>query len=113
MPVNLWGPVFFFMAAIFYVSSLPSSRIPHLFLFQDISYHAVIYAVLGFYFSRALKKTCKSLSRKKRVVFTLIFGIIYGISDELHQYFVPGRSLSITDLSLDAIAAFLGGLLYR
>jgi len=111
--INVWAPVLFFMAVIFYASSLPASRIPRLFLFQDISYHAAIYAVLGFFFSRALKNTFKSLPRKKRVVFAVIFGIIYGISDELHQYFVPGRSVSATDLSVDAIAAFIGGLLYR
>jgi len=101
------------MAAIFYASSLPGSHIPHLFLSQDIYYHTAAYSALGFLFSRALKKTCKSLSRKKRVVFTVIFGIIYGISDEVHQYFVPGRSVSATDLSVDAIATFIGGLLYR
>lgn len=39
----------------------------------------------------------------------LVIGItvLYGISDEVHQYFVPNRSPSIYDLLADTVGAFL------
>jgi DNA polymerase-1 len=40
------------------------------------------------------------------------FGIIYGLSDEFHQYFVPGRYASGLDLFLDTIGSIFGSVLY-
>jgi VanZ family protein len=36
----------------------------------------------------------------------------YGLSDEIHQQFVPSRVASIYDLLADTIGAFLGVLAY-
>ena len=38
--------------------------------------------------------------------------ILFGISDEFHQLFVPGRCSELGDVIVDAIAAILGILLY-
>ena len=39
-----------------------------------------------------------------------IIGTLYGLSDELHQSFVPGRDASIEDAAADAFGALLGSL---
>ena len=39
---------------------------------------------------------------------TSLIGILVGFSDETIQYFVPGRSMSVSDMILDAIGALLG-----
>ncbi len=36
------------------------------------------------------------------------FGIIYAISDEIHQYFIPGRSCQITDVLIDLLGIVFG-----
>jgi VanZ family protein len=36
---------------------------------------------------------------------------LYGITDEIHQYYVPGRVASIGDIAADCIGAFLGSCL--
>ena len=49
-----------------------------------------------------------------RVVFIITgISVLYGITDELHQYFVPGRDCSIFDLTADAIGGFSGALIAR
>lgn len=39
------------------------------------------------------------------------FSILYAVSDELHQTFVPGREGKITDWAIDALGAIFGVLL--
>lgn len=39
--------------------------------------------------------------------------ILYGISDEIHQSFVPGRFPSVYDVIADAIGAFAGAAVMR
>lgn len=42
--------------------------------------------------------------------FTIILAIciIYGITDETHQLFVPGRAFQLSDLVMDAIGSMIG-----
>ena len=37
------------------------------------------------------------------MLFAMIIGTLYGVSDEFHQSFVPGRTASIWDLAADSI----------
>ncbi len=43
-------------------------------------------------------------------VFAMVIASLYGISDELHQLFVPGRMCSVTDWLVDTAGATVGGL---
>src|SRR5690606_5126483 len=43
--------------------------------------------------------------RLQRVVVTLALVVVYGITDEIHQSFVPGRHPSAFDVVVDAIGA--------
>jgi len=111
--LSLWLPVLFCMAGIFYFSSLPANEIPALFPLQDILFHAIIYGVLGYLFSRALKNTNPGLGGISIVAITFLFVFSYGISDEFHQRFVPGRDVSVIDCLVDGFAGFIGSLLYK
>lgn len=42
---------------------------------------------------------------------SFVLGFLYGFSDELHQYFVPGRNPSAADLLVDGLGVFLGSAL--
>jgi VanZ family protein len=46
------------------------------------------------------------------LVITLIFGTLYGLTDEWHQSFVPERQASARDLAADAAGVFIGGALW-
>lgn len=49
--------------------------------------------------------------RKDAILTTLAIGILYAVSDELHQLFVPGRGAQLTDVLVDATGALTGALL--
>jgi len=107
----LWSPVIGCMGVIFYASCLPGKDIPSLFAYQDILFHGSIYAILGLFFYRALKNTDIRLIRLQLIIFTIVFGFVYGATDEFHQLFTSGRSCSGFDLMVDTIGSSVGGLI--
>jgi VanZ family protein len=100
------------MALIFSVSSLPGKDVPPLFPYQDIVYHFLVYLALGLFFSRALLRTNDNLPTLKIFVFTVVFAAVYGISDEFHQTFVPGRTACGFDVFIDTIGGFTGAKVF-
>ena len=92
------------MAALFYLSSLPGSPQSLAFSFGDKIAHAVAFGILGLFLSFA--RLPYPFGSIKRVALVTLVVTAYGISDELHQGFVPGRDAS----TLDALADFIGGL---
>lgn len=71
--------------------------------------HFSIYLVLGFLTSWALKLNFTGY----RLIFaSLIICILYSISDEIHQIFVPGRAFQFFDLALDTAGSFIAVLLF-
>lgn len=110
-----WLPVLLWAVFIFLVSSLPGKDIPGLFWGQDILFHIFEYAVLALLLSRALKNSrFFSLSNKPmRLSLVIISCLVYALSDELHQYFVPGRISCISDLIIDGMGVVLGSTIYR
>lgn len=100
------------MGLIFYMSSIPGTNIPSVIPFQNIIYHSGVFFILALVFKRALKNTSR-LTYGKIIVSTLIFGIIYAFTDELHQAYVPNRTVSGFDVFIDALGVTLGSLIYR
>jgi len=102
--VALWLATAVYMALIFFLSS----RHPHLpFLlpgYFDKLAHVLIYMPLAFLFFISLRKS--GLNKYIFVISFLLAGI-YGITDELHQSFVPGRDAA----AADAVADFLGAVI--
>ena len=50
--------------------------------------------------------------RLRRVLGCFLIAVVYSLTDEYHQSFVPGRNASLTDCGIDAIGAALGILAY-
>ncbi len=67
--------------------------------------HFTIYLILGI-LSFMLAECYEN--RKKAILYALIFCLLYAISDEIHQLFVPGRSGEIKDVLLDFSGSLLG-----
>jgi VanZ family protein len=45
---------------------------------------------------------------KRKMSFTVIVGMAYSLSDEIHQLFVVGRSCQITDVVIDTVGVIFG-----
>lgn len=73
--------------------------------------HFAIYAVLGC--SAAWMFNVNICQIKFKVLtMSVIFCLLYSVTDEVHQMFVDGRSAQITDVILDTMGAVCGALFY-
>jgi VanZ family protein len=102
--LTLWGPVVAYMAVIFGLSSV--SSVPALpGGMSDKTAHALLYAGLGVLCVRALSGGQWLHMHAGAVVGSLILSTLYGLTDETHQLFVPGREFDLKDLAADAVGA--------
>ena len=70
--------------------------------------HFSLYCLLGMILSGFL--LCYNLSMRKRWLIALSFCLLYAVSDEIHQLFVPGRGCELRDVLIDGSGSFLGTL---
>jgi VanZ family protein len=75
--------------------------------YPDKAAHMILYAVFGFLLYLTLKNSPYPAFRDHPIIFAIGIGILYGMSDEFHQSFVPGRTESIWDLTADGIGVAL------
>ncbi len=114
-PVVLHIALFAYLAMIFFLSSLPGDDLPKIgFEYSDKLVHAAVYFVLTILFFYSLKYQSKSVKlRRNAILFSGVFASVYGLSDEIHQFFVPMRSCEFLDWVADAAGAALAMLLLR
>jgi VanZ family protein len=104
--VSLWGPVLLVAAGIGTLSHL--SRPPGPSTVPDWLLHGAEFAVLGLFLARALTGGLRRPMDGLVVFWTLVLGIGYGIADEIHQWFVPLRDVSLNDVVADAVGTTAG-----
>lgn len=72
--------------------------------------HFTIYTIGGIIIYNLSNYMFKITNRK--IIFTVAFGSLYAITDEIHQYFVPGRSCRIFDVFIDSCGVIFGICIY-
>lgn len=70
--------------------------------------HFTEYSILGFLVMNLVKDY-----NKKYIIISIITCIIYAVSDEVHQLFVPGRSCQLMDVLIDSFGSIIGIYLYK
>ncbi|GEN46657.1 VanZ family protein [Alkalibacillus haloalkaliphilus] len=127
-----WLAVLMWMGLIFYFSHQPGEQSSELsgsvvdlvlsivpFIDADTDWvhylirkaaHFFIYFVLGILVMNALRVSGVELKRSAWV--TIVVCLLYAISDEVHQLYIPGRSGEVSDVVLDTVGAGFGVLLY-
>jgi VanZ family protein len=80
---------------------------------MDKVLHFTAYALLGALFLRAFNTT--RIKHHLKLIFTLsvLFSALYGISDEIHQSFVPYRTADAMDALADILGSIAGVYLYQ
>ncbi|MCK9478855.1 MAG: VanZ family protein [Firmicutes bacterium] len=70
--------------------------------------HFFLYFMLGIFLTGAiLYKTY--IIDKKTVGLAIAICFVYAVSDEIHQFFVDGRSFQIKDIFIDTCGSIFGG----
>ena len=72
--------------------------------------HFTEYCILGLLVLNMLKDYKKI--NVKTIILAILICVLYATSDEIHQYFVPGRACQFIDVVIDTAGASLGVLLY-
>lgn len=123
-----WGLALLWMAVIFAFSSQANSGAYTEAYLQDANVpirklaHMFEFAVLAVLYQTALVGSLmppreaeqervaeqKSENSLKNYLFAFALAVLYALTDEWHQAFVPGRSASLLDSGVDAIGALVG-----
>jgi VanZ family protein len=107
-----WLPVAVLCGVIFVQSAYPlPGHILH-WPNSDKLLHMGVYGVLGALICRALSTVGRlSAGKWPLLMCAVVLTTLYGLSDEWHQSFVPGRDASAADLLADFIGAIAGSSL--
>lgn len=112
--ILLSAPAVLIAVIIFILSSLPHPDFLDLgIVWEDKILHIILYFVFGISISSFLLANLKYQQLRKFIIITLIVGAVYGFSDELHQYFVPGRDAEILDWCADLTGLLLSTLFIK
>jgi VanZ family protein len=94
-------PLAAYSVLIFVISSIPGSDIPSSVSPYSSLFHFLLYffyGIVAYLFFR-------------NITTSIIFSTLYALSDEIHQYFVPGRSCDAMDLLVDIFGIVVGVIL--
>lgn len=106
-------PMFCVMGAISFLSHQPGDAfIMPPVIGLDKLVHMIVYGVLAFSMIWAFDSPDRNRSPAKLTLATIIFCTLYGVSDELHQQFVPGRYPSPWDVLADGLGALIVSLFW-
>jgi len=103
-----WIPVAAYAGLIFYLSSQsrpPGPALWWLELLGDKGAHAVEFGFLGLLCYRAFRFGSGPRATRSALLLAILASIGYGITDEIHQAFVPFREPSLWDVLADGAGA--------
>ena len=107
-----WVPTIGYCVLIFVLSSVSKGvYIPSPFGFDKVL-HLIEYGILGFLLARSSANYKSRISSGSLIMWVVALTALYGLSDEVHQLFVPGRNASVWDVLADSLGAVLGAFFY-
>jgi len=111
-----WVPAIFIFCCSWYLSSQEHIDGMPSFWNADKVVHCLCFAGLSFWVTFACFGMCEKNSPKLKSKLFLLIPIcivsVYGIIDEIHQSFTPGRECSVLDWCADTIGASLGAFVF-
>ena len=105
----LWIPPALLAGIIFVLSSI--SQVPGAGYVWDKLAHLVVFGALGFLTLRATHGGSRPLAPGPAAAAVFLV-LLWGVLDEVHQFFVPGRDASVRDVVADALGAALAVLVW-
>lgn len=111
--VVYWFPILAYCGLIYLQSAYPSpENVPHLPFFDKLV-HVAAYALLGILFFRAYRTTRLNARLKTVMLISIVSSAVYGVSDEIHQHFVPFRQADFLDVLADLLGSVFGVYVYQ
>lgn len=111
--LQYWLPIIVYCLFIFIQSSYPSpDQLPHA-THLDKLLHVIAYACLGALLLRAFNTIRIQNKPKLIIALSILLSSLYGISDEIHQHFVPCRNADVVDAFMDITGSVIGVYAYQ
>ena len=123
-PVALWAALIFFFSTDLFSSSntgdflglllsaiysgITAAQFDTIHLVVRKSSHWTEYFIFSLLLIRALQGHFKSKVELRRAVWIVAIVSLYALSDELHQAFVPSRTASLADVTIDSVGGICG-----
>lgn len=101
-----WAIVAGYSGVIFYFSNQESVPLPGIPGIDKVA-HLAEYGAYAFCVARAAFPLVRSRSRAGRWAVVVAWCLVYAVSDEIHQAFVPGRSSDTFDVVADVAGTLL------
>ncbi len=101
-------PLIAWCVFVYTASSIPSPNIPALGTYTDKVIHFGVYGTLCWLAHISFHHQQNGSLKKYSLLAAILFTVVFGMSDEFHQLYTPGRSADILDLAADTF----GGLVY-
>ena len=107
LPLVWMGLIYFFSAQ----PTLPSAPDAFADLLLKKGAHMAVYAVLVLLWWGAVRTRRFYLAPVLPIAVAWLIAIVYAVTDEFHQTYVPGRNGTVVDVVVDGAGATLGALL--
>ena len=108
-----WLPLIVYCLAIYIQSNYPGPEKMPTFTFFDKILHFGAYGLLGILFFRAYETLPLKANKTLLILLSIGSATLYGVSDEIHQYFVPFRQADIMDVVANTIGSICGVYFYQ
>ncbi len=106
-------PAILYSVLIFGISSIPQANLPRLDILNfDKLNHLIEYTFYAMTLFLAFSNAKSEKIIKYAGLLTILTGLLFGITDEIHQIFVPGREFSMFDYAADTLGILLGVFVY-
>lgn len=103
-PIRAWGPALTWATVLFVLSAIPDLGGPAWLPVSDKVAHFGLFAVLGGTLAWGRRRSGAAVAHG----WLIAVGLLYGVSDELHQMYVPGRMPDPLDWLADAFGVVVG-----
>ena len=112
IPVPYLAATIAYCAFLYYLSSVSSFPVEPPFEHFDKVVHFCLYSGLSAVVAVGLQHASHRYSVRMLIIIPVAFSALYGMTDEIHQLFVPSRNFAIGDMIADAIGALAAATLF-
>jgi len=107
----VYTPLVVYWIILFGATTLPAASMPSFGVVDKVNHLSAYFILAILLFLTLLFQQKIPLAKNRVAAYAFIICSLYGMLDEVHQIFIPGRSAEFLDFLADACGALLGVLL--
>ena len=104
----VYAPLIVYWIMLFIATTLPASNLPSVAVSDKIKHFGAFFGLSVLLSLTLIYQNKVLLFKKYFLVSALVISSIYGLLDEIHQSFVPGRNSEFLDWVADSLGASAG-----